>query len=120
MKQQMHGAFDDMLVFAPWNVTTLLDILVTCYRPHAQPAERRGLPANALHRYARFALAHWDEDCLEMFIGRALERIEHEIYVRYLGRSRLICRNTIRTLLDKLSGLIIPLCCFIYFTVIRR
>jgi hypothetical protein len=85
--QQMHGAFDDMLVFAPWNVTTLLDILVTRYRPHAQPAERRGLPANALHRYARFALAHWDEDCLEMFIGRALERIEHEIYVSSLSSS---------------------------------
>lgn len=78
-----------MLVFAPWNVTTLLDILVTRYRPHAQPTERRGLPANALHRYARFALAHWDEDCLEMFIGRALEKIEHEIYVSWQTRSRL-------------------------------
>jgi hypothetical protein len=91
IEQQIHGAFDDMLVFAPWNVTTLLDILVTRYRPHAQPAERRGLPANALYRYARFALAHWDEDCLEMFIGRALERIEHEIYVRLaLSRSAFL------------------------------
>ena len=116
----MQGAFDDMLVFAPWNVTTLLDILVTRYRPHAQPAERRGLPANALHRYARFALAHWDEDCLEMFIGRALERIEHEIYVSCSGSIMLICRNTIKILLDKLSGLTIALCCFIYFIVIRR
>jgi hypothetical protein len=116
----MHGAFDDMLVFAPWNVTTLLDILVTRYRPHAQPAERRGLPANALHRYARFALAHWDEDCLEMFIGRALERIEHEIYVSCPGVIRLMCRNTTKTLLDKLFGLITPRFCFICFTVIRH
>ena len=79
-----------MLVFAPWNVTNLLDILVTRYRPHAQPAERRGLPANALYRYARFALAHWDEDCLEMFISRALERIEHEIYVSLSMTSKVI------------------------------
>jgi hypothetical protein len=116
----MQGAFDDMLVFAPWNVTTLLDILVTRYRPHAQPAERRSLPANALHRYARFALAHWDEDCLEMFIGRALERIEHEIYVSQPGRIRLICRNTTKILLGKLSGLIIPRCYSICFIVIRH
>jgi hypothetical protein len=103
-----------MLVFAPWNVTALLDILITRYRPHAQPAERRGLPANALHRYARFALAHWDEDCLEMFIGRALERIEQEIYVSVIGFLAIILMNrkTIKTWLDRLSGLIIPLYCF--------
>lgn len=70
-----------MLVFAPWTVDTIYDIFITDYSVRAHPVQDRGLPANAIYRYAKFALVHWDVDCLEWLVLGAVERIEKEIFV---------------------------------------
>lgn len=82
-KFQTGDSFSDMLVFAPWTVDTIYDIFITDFPVKAHPAQKRGLPANAIYRYAKFALVHWDDDCLEWLVLGAVERIEKEIFVSH-------------------------------------
>lgn len=94
---------DGMLVFAPWNLDTILDIFITSYRPVAQPAERRGLPAVAIHRYACFAVAHWELEELESLLYGAVERIEKEIDV---STPHPVCKRC--TLIGRLRASTLP------------
>jgi hypothetical protein len=71
----------DMLVFSLAGLPTLLDILVTTYRPSCNPLERRTLPANVLFLHARFAFYRCDETWLEDLLEGAVERIEQGVYV---------------------------------------
>lgn len=73
--------YSDVLVFAPWNTPTICDIFITSYPTRAQPAQKRGLPANAIYRYAKFAYLHWDLDSFEYFTMGAVDRIEQEVFV---------------------------------------
>ena len=70
-----------MLVFSLSQLSNLLDIHITSYRPHCLPLCRRILPANVLFLYARFAHYRCDETWLEELIEGAVEKIEHSVYV---------------------------------------
>lgn len=78
-----------MLVFAPWNTPTIFDIFISSYPTRAHPAQKRGLPANAIYRYAKFAFLHWDLDSFEWLTMGAVDRIEQEVFVRLKSSGRL-------------------------------
>lgn len=84
---QLGDTFSDVLVFAPWNTHTIFDIFISSYPTRAQPAQKRGLPANAIYRYAKFAFLHWDLDTFEWFAMDAIDRIEQEVFVSPTWRS---------------------------------
>lgn len=71
---------DFELVFAPYQLPAIFDTIISRYRPICQPAHHRGLPANTLYLYARFALSKCDDAWLEELIEGAVERIEQTVY----------------------------------------
>lgn len=68
------------LVFVPTNLPAIFDTIITTYQPVCQPLSRRGLPANTLHLYARFAL-RCDESWLEELLEGAVDCIEQGVHV---------------------------------------
>lgn len=82
-----------MLVFSLSNLPGILDTFITNYSPQTQPLARRSLPANALHRYAKFAHYRCDETWLAELMDGVIERIEEGAFVR-LAYSRDLARQT--------------------------
>lgn len=78
---------DEELVFSPANLPAILDITITSYQPVRQPLSRRGLPANMLYLYARFAHRCCDDSWLEELLESAVDRIEQGVYVSCPGAS---------------------------------
>ncbi|WVQ83667.1 hypothetical protein IAT38_005810 [Cryptococcus sp. DSM 104549] len=70
----------NMLVFSLSNLPEIFDILITEYKPVADPVSKRALPANTIFLYARFAHYKCDEEWLETLIDGAIERIEQGVY----------------------------------------
>ena len=77
----IHGASNEtMLVFSLNNLQSILDILITCYRPVCTPLDKRSLPANTLYLHARFAAYRCDDSWVEELVEGAVERIEQGVY----------------------------------------
>lgn len=88
-------------------------MLITSYQPVCQPLSRRGLPANMLFLYARFALRRCNESWLEELLEGAVDRIEAGVYVSiYSGGAD--DREILRILHILPFGLITLLCYCIY------
>lgn len=68
-------------MFSPSNLPSIYDTIITSYQPVCQPVSRRGLPANILFLYARFAIRQCGEGWLEQLLEGAVDRIEAGVYV---------------------------------------